>query len=144
MVTRIPRFAFEKCPWADPAVTTQIKCIGSEMCIGQDILSHDLTRRELAVPKAVRIFYISHALRAGFGTEEIIGPMTTYRRHGTVATCVPSSPALVPTHAGRHVGLRPMDVTSRAMGLAAKPSEMQLVERPAVAFGGTTGALRAK
>ncbi len=83
---------------------SQIMCIGSEMCVDLDILSHDLTRRKLAVPKAERIFSIRHALRVGFGTEEIVGPMTACPRHDTISINVPWSSAPVPTPAGRHVG----------------------------------------
>ena len=35
VVTKIPRFAFEKFPQADPALTTQMKSVGEAMAIGR-------------------------------------------------------------------------------------------------------------
>ena len=34
VVTKIPRFAFEKLPQADPTLTTQMKSVGEAMAIG--------------------------------------------------------------------------------------------------------------
>src|SRR5690348_3785466 len=103
VVTKIPRFAFEKFPQADPTLTTQMKSVGEAMSIGRtfkeslqkclrsleigrsglggdgkpwrigtevygdrDILPKDVITRKLSVPNAERIFFIRHALRAGF------------------------------------------------------------------------------
>ena len=108
VVTKIPRFAFEKFPQADPTLTTQMKSVGEAMAIGRtfkeslqkclrsleigrsglggdgkswrvgtesygdrDILPRDVISRKLSLPNAERIFYIRHALRAGFSLEEI-------------------------------------------------------------------------
>jgi len=108
VVTKIPRFAFEKFPQADPTLTTQMKSVGETMAIGRtfkeslqkclrsleigrsglggdgkpwrigteiygdrDILPRDVISRKLSVPNAERIFFIRHALRAGFTIEEI-------------------------------------------------------------------------
>lgn len=108
VVTKIPRFAFEKFPQADPTLTTMMKSVGEAMAIGRtfkeslqkclrsleigrsglggdgkpwrigtevygdrDILPKDLIARRLSVPNADRIFFIRHALRAGFTLEEI-------------------------------------------------------------------------
>ncbi len=110
VVTKIPRFAFEKFPQADPTLTTQMKSVGEAMAIGRtfkeslqkclrsleigrsglggdgkpwrigtevygdrDILPRDVISRKLSVPNAERIFFIRHALRAGFTIEEIFG-----------------------------------------------------------------------
>ena len=110
VVTKIPRFAFEKFPQADPTLTTQMKSVGEAMAIGRtfkeslqkclrsleigrsglggdgkpwrigtevygdrDILPRDVISRKLSVPNAERIFFIRHALRAGFTVEEIFG-----------------------------------------------------------------------
>ena len=35
VVTKIPRFAFEKFPQADPTLTTQMKSVGEAMAIGR-------------------------------------------------------------------------------------------------------------
>jgi carbamoyl-phosphate synthase large subunit len=108
VVTKIPRFAFEKFPQADPTLTTQMKSVGEAMAIGRtfkeslqkclrsleigrsglggdgkpwrigteiygdrDILPRDVISRKLSVPNAERIFFIRHALRAGFTIEKI-------------------------------------------------------------------------
>src|ERR1017187_5040821 len=110
VVVKIPRFAFEKFPQADPTLTTQMKSVGEAMAIGRtfkeslqkclrsleigrsglggdgkpwrigtevygdrDILPRDVISRKLSVPNAERIFFIRHALRAGFTIEEIFG-----------------------------------------------------------------------
>ncbi len=108
VVTKIPRFAFEKFPQADPTLNTAMKSVGEAMAIGRtfkeslqkclrsleigrsglggdgkpwrigadiygdrDILPRDLITRKLVSPNAERIFFIRHALRAGFSIEEI-------------------------------------------------------------------------
>ncbi len=100
VVTKIPRFAFEKFPQADPTLTTQMKSVGEVMAIGRtfkeslqkalrgleigahglgggkwgggrEILDRELIERKLITPCAERIFYIRHAYRAGFTLEEI-------------------------------------------------------------------------
>src|SRR5437762_787302 len=108
VVTKVPRFAFEKFPQADPTLNTQMKSVGEVMAIGRtfkeslqkalrsleigrsglggdgkpwrigervygdrDILPRDVISRKLSVPNAERIFFIRHALRAGFTIEEI-------------------------------------------------------------------------
>jgi carbamoyl-phosphate synthase large subunit len=107
-VVKVPRFAFEKFPQADPTLNTQMKSVGEAMAIGRtfkeslqkalrsleigryglggdgkpwrigetvygdrDILPRDLISQKLSVPNAERIFFIRHALRAGFTMEEI-------------------------------------------------------------------------
>ena len=108
VVTKVPRFAFEKFPQADPVLNTQMKSVGEAMAIGRtfkeslqkclrsleigrsglggdgkpwrigavvcgdrDILPRDVISRKLTVPNAERIFFLRHALRAGFTIEEI-------------------------------------------------------------------------
>src|SRR5437660_895881 len=110
VVTKIPRFAFEKFPQADPTLTTQMKSVGEAMAIGRtfkeslqkclrsleigrsglggdgtpwrigtdvygdrDVLPREVISRKLSVPNAERVFFIRHALRAGFSIEEIFG-----------------------------------------------------------------------
>jgi len=108
VVTKVPRFAFEKFPQADPTLNTQMKSVGEVMAIGRtfkeslqkalrsleigrsglggdgrswrvgdkvfqdrELLPRELITRKLSVPNAERIFFIRHALRAGFSLEEI-------------------------------------------------------------------------
>ena len=108
VVTKIPRFAFEKFPQADATLNTQMKSVGEVMAIGRtfkeslqkalrsleigryglggdgkpwrfgdkvyadrDILPRELITPKLSVPNAERIFFIRHALRAGFTIEEL-------------------------------------------------------------------------
>jgi len=100
VVVKIPRFAFEKFPQADPTLTTQMKSVGEVMAIGRtfkeslqkalrgleigvsglyggrwgggrEIRQRDDIERKLITPCAERIFYIRHAIRAGFTLDEI-------------------------------------------------------------------------
>jgi len=108
VVTKIPRFAFEKFPQADPTLNTQMKSVGEAMAIGRTFkeslqkalrsleigrsglggdgkpwrfgekvygdrekMPRQLIMQKLSVPNAERIFFIRHALRAGFGIEEL-------------------------------------------------------------------------
>jgi len=108
VVTKVPRFTFEKFPQADPTLNTQMKSVGEAMAIGRtfkeslqkalrsleigrsglggdgrpwrigttvyqdrEILPRELTRQKLSVPNGERIFFIRHAMRAGFTVEEI-------------------------------------------------------------------------
>ena len=45
--------------------------VGTEVYGDRDILPRDVISRKLSVPNAERIFFIRHALRAGFTIEEI-------------------------------------------------------------------------
>ncbi len=99
VVTKIPRFAFEKFPQADSRLTTQMKSVGEVMAMGRtfresvqkalrgletgkvgfDPTGLDLAdaddlatlRRELKAPGPERLFYVADAFRAGMGVEEI-------------------------------------------------------------------------
>ncbi|MGB9734738.1 MAG: carbamoyl-phosphate synthase large subunit [bacterium] len=101
VVTKIPKFAFEKFPQADDTLTTQMKSVGEVMAIGrtfkesfqkairslesgvyglvQRIKDEDLYTdkakekviNELKRPSPDRIFYIGDALRMGFTVDEI-------------------------------------------------------------------------
>ena len=99
VVTKIPRFAFEKFPQADARLTTQMKSVGEVMAMGRsfqeslqkalrgletgkvglDPTGLDLTssedmatlRRELKEPGAERMFHIGDAFRAGMTVEDV-------------------------------------------------------------------------
>ena len=100
VVTKIPRFAFEKFPQADPTLTTQMKSVGEVMAIGRtfkesfqkalrgleigayglgggkwgggrELRPREEIERKLITPCAERVFYIRHAFRAGFTAAEI-------------------------------------------------------------------------
>ena len=99
VVTKIPRFAFEKFPQADARLTTQMKSVGEVMAMGRtfresvqkalrgletgkvgfDPTGLDLAdaddlatlRRELKAPGPERLFYVADAFRAGMGVEDI-------------------------------------------------------------------------
>ena len=100
VVTKIPRFAFEKFATADPRLTTQMKSVGEVMAIGrtfqeslqkalrglevgsagfepQMVVTDEDSRSELVDrltnPGADRIWYVADAVRAGFELEEIYG-----------------------------------------------------------------------
>jgi carbamoyl-phosphate synthase large subunit len=108
VVTKIPRFAFEKFPQADPTLNTQMKSVGEAMAIGRtfkeslqkalrsleigraglggdgkpwrtgervfgdrEIFPREILIQKLSVPNAERIFFLRHAMRAGFSVDEI-------------------------------------------------------------------------
>jgi len=99
VVTKIPRFAFEKFPSADARLTTQMKSVGEVMAIGRtfheslqkalrgleigktglnptglDISTEDglaVLKRELREPRPDRVFHLADAFRAGLSLEEV-------------------------------------------------------------------------
>ncbi|MBP9218344.1 MAG: carbamoyl-phosphate synthase large subunit [Sterolibacterium sp.] len=93
VVTKIPRFAFEKFPTADDRLTTQMKSVGEVMAIGRtfqesfqkalrglevsvyglDDIEADVEEieHELASPGPQRIWYLGQAFRSGMGFDEI-------------------------------------------------------------------------
>ncbi len=100
VVTKIPRFTFEKFPQAENRLTTQMKSVGEVMAIGRTLQESmqkalrgletgidgfdelvdlqqddalDLIRRELREAGAERIRYLADAFRAGLDLDEIHG-----------------------------------------------------------------------
>ena len=93
VVTKFPRFAFEKFPEADPTLTTQMKSVGEVMAIGRTFkeslqkairsleigsfglenINADIktTRAKLKTPNSERIWYIAQALREGMSIQDI-------------------------------------------------------------------------
>ena len=93
VVTKVPRFAFEKFPQADARLTTQMKSVGEVMAIGRtfqesfqkalrglevgvDGLNQKTTDREkiqveLGEPGPERIWYVGDAFAQGFSLEEV-------------------------------------------------------------------------
>ena len=97
VVTKIPRFAFEKFPGSDAVLTTQMKSVGEAMAIGrtfnesfqkalrsletgragwgcdqaEKLPSGEQIRALLRTPHPDRIFAVRHALQLGLSTEEI-------------------------------------------------------------------------
>jgi len=100
VVTKIPRFTFEKFPQADDRLSTQMKSVGEVMAIGRNFQEsfhkalrgletgvygldpivdqdqdaedlEDLYRKELRLPGARRIWYVADAFRSGYSLEKI-------------------------------------------------------------------------
>ncbi len=98
VVTKIPRFTFEKFPQANPILTTQMKSVGEVMAIGRnfqeslqkalrglevgscgfdpklDLTAEDVSEsivRGLKQPTADRIWYIGDAFRMGMSVAEV-------------------------------------------------------------------------
>ncbi len=93
VVTKVPRFAFEKFPTADARLTTQMKSVGEVMAIGRtfqesfqkalrglevgvDGLNQKTTDREkiqieLGEPGPERIWYVGDAFAQGFSMDEV-------------------------------------------------------------------------
>ncbi len=101
VVTKIPRFTFEKFPQADDRLGTQMKSVGEVMAIGRSFQEsfqkalrgleigifgleeivdqkeltkdqkEELYRTELRLPGASRIWYVADAFRSGYSVEQI-------------------------------------------------------------------------
>ncbi len=99
VVTKIPRFTFEKFPQADDHLTTQMKSVGEVMAIGRnfqeslhkamrgletgvDGFTPQLTlplddeglaalKHELSAPRGGRLWYLGDAFRAGFSVSQV-------------------------------------------------------------------------
>ena len=98
IVTKIPKFAFEKFPQASPKLTTQMKSVGEVMSIGsnfqesfqkalcsmeeelnginslakdQEFASDEKIQSELTIPGPKRLFYVADAIRKGWSLEKI-------------------------------------------------------------------------
>ncbi|WP_221801152.1 carbamoyl-phosphate synthase large subunit [Oceanobacter mangrovi] len=98
VVTKIPRFTFEKFPQADGRLTTQMKSVGEVMAIGrtqqesmQKALrglevgatgfdpkvdpaaedARDIVIAQLVTPQAERIWYVADAFRLGMSVDEV-------------------------------------------------------------------------
>ena len=98
VVTKIPRFTFEKFPQAEDKLTTQMKSVGEVMAIGRTFqesfqkalrgLETDITglneqidfsndevvaqlRTNIREPSSTRIWYVADAFRAGFSVEQL-------------------------------------------------------------------------
>ena len=93
VVTKIPRFAFEKFPQADSRLTTQMKSVGEVMAIGRTFQESfqkalrglevgvdgldekttdaDVIQKELGEPGPERIWYVGDAFRAGMTVAQV-------------------------------------------------------------------------
>src|SRR5687767_1063582 len=95
VVTKVPRFAFEKFPQANDRLTTQMKSVGEVMAIGRTFqesfqkalrglevgvdgfnlksVDMDKIEDELAYPRAERLWYVADAFGIGMSVEELHG-----------------------------------------------------------------------
>jgi carbamoyl-phosphate synthase large subunit len=93
VVTKVPRFAFEKFPQANDRLTTQMKSVGEVMAIGrtfqesfqkalrglevgvdglnQKTTDREIIERELGEPGPERIWYVGDAFENGMSLEEV-------------------------------------------------------------------------
>jgi carbamoyl-phosphate synthase large subunit len=93
VVTKVPRFAFEKFPQADDHLTTQMKSVGEVMAIGRNFqeslqkalrglevgvdgfnlksVDPEKIEDELAYPRAERLWYVADAFGVGMSLEDI-------------------------------------------------------------------------
>ncbi|MBN1579634.1 MAG: carbamoyl-phosphate synthase large subunit [Anaerolineae bacterium] len=96
VVVKVPRWAFEKFPGADPTLGTQMKSVGEAMAIGRtfqealqkglrsleigryglgadgyDQIEPERLREKLITPSQERIFYVRYALQTGMSVERI-------------------------------------------------------------------------
>ena len=94
VVTKIPKFTFEKFPGANPGLTTQMKSVGEAMAIGRNLQeslqkairslenNHDgFTNMDvkgdfderLSNPNPDRLLYVAQAFREGYSVDKIYG-----------------------------------------------------------------------
>ncbi len=95
VVTKVPRFAFEKFPQADDRLTTQMKSVGEVMAIGRNFqeslqkalrgletgvdgfnlktVDPEKIGDELAYPRGERLWYVADAFGIGMSVDEIFG-----------------------------------------------------------------------
>ncbi len=93
VVTKMPRFTFEKFPDADSTLTTQMKSVGEAMSIGRTFkeslqkglrsldvgssgfehfdVNIEKIKAKLMTPNSERIWYVAQAVREGIGIDEI-------------------------------------------------------------------------
>ena len=96
VVVKIPRFAFEKFPGADPVLTTHMKSVGEAMAIGRNftealgkalrsmetkdagfwtrpdpVLDGNELRAAVATPTDGRLYAVERALRAGWSVDDV-------------------------------------------------------------------------
>ena len=100
VVTKIPRFTFEKFPGANTTLTSAMKSVGEAMAIGRTFkesfqkclrsletgargfggggkfggdepVDDSVIRQKLGTPNAERVYYLRHAFRAGYTVEQI-------------------------------------------------------------------------
>ncbi|MCW0218856.1 MAG: carbamoyl-phosphate synthase large subunit [Prosthecobacter sp.] len=97
VVTKIPRFTFEKFPGADETLTTQMKSVGEAMAIGRTfkeslqkalrsleikrfgligdgadvVVDEETLTAKLTVPNAERIFFLGQAFAIGWDVEKV-------------------------------------------------------------------------
>ena len=94
VVTKIPKFTFEKFPGANPGLTTQMKSVGEAMAIGRNVqeslqkairslennhdgftnmdVEEDFDER-LSNPNPDRLLYVAQAFREGYSVDKIYG-----------------------------------------------------------------------
>ncbi|MFC1626402.1 carbamoyl-phosphate synthase large subunit [Pseudomonadota bacterium] len=98
VVTKLPRFAFEKFDGADTRLTTQMKSVGEVMAIGrtfteslgkamrgletgscgfdkslpEDVDAEVFLQENLAIPRAERLWWVGEALRFGWSEERVV------------------------------------------------------------------------
>ncbi|TDU66199.1 carbamoyl-phosphate synthase large subunit [Prosthecobacter fusiformis] len=99
VVTKVPRFTFEKFPGADETLTTQMKSVGEAMAIGRTfkesmqkalrsleikrfgligdgadvVVDEETLTTKLTVPNAERIFFLGQAFAIGWDVEKVFG-----------------------------------------------------------------------
>jgi carbamoyl-phosphate synthase large subunit len=93
VVTKVPRFAFEKFPQANDRLTTQMKSVGEVMAIGRSFqeslqkalrglevsvygldeidADREQIEHELANPGAQRMWYLGQAFRSGYSMQQV-------------------------------------------------------------------------
>ncbi|HEX4083836.1 MAG TPA: carbamoyl-phosphate synthase large subunit [Chthoniobacteraceae bacterium] len=153
VVTKVPRFTFEKFPQADATLTTQMKSVGEAMAIGRTFkeslqkalrslevkrfglladgaekqISEEEMHRKLRVPNSERIFFLAQALAGGMSIEEAfeLTKIDRWFLHNIrqIALEAAGEPARTPE---RTLRLKKLGFSDRQLALAAELPEEEI------------------
>src|SRR4051812_46212091 len=157
VVTKVPRFAFEKFPQANDRLTTQMKSVGEVMAIGrtfqesfqkalrglevgvdglnQKTTDREIIEKELGEPGPERIWYVGDAFENGFSIEEVealthIDPWFLVQIKDIVDTeMVLDDMALEAIDAARMLELKRKGFSDRRLAKLLKTTEAAVRER---------------
>ncbi|WP_207481346.1 carbamoyl-phosphate synthase large subunit [Arenibaculum pallidiluteum] len=158
VVTKMPRFTFEKFPGSDPSLTTSMKSVGEAMAIGRNFqesvqkalrsMETGLTgfdevaigdgdaaaiRAQLAKPTPDRLLTIAQAFRAGLSVEEVqaickYDPWFLRQVEGIVAAEAEIRAGGLPADSRRWLRIKSMGFSDARLAALAGTTEAEVAE----------------
>jgi carbamoyl-phosphate synthase large subunit len=157
VVTKVPRFTFEKFPQADPTLTTQMKSVGEAMAIGrtfkeslqkalrslevkrfgllgdgaEKLIDSSELRQKLRVPNSERIFYLGQAFAGGMPIEEAfeLTKIDPWFLHNIRQIALESANIPADLTRERMVRLKKLGFSDRQLAFASQLTEDQIRQR---------------